>query len=151
MGSDFFHREWTDGEKWLMGIIAALLIAAIVGAVTQLAHTLAVLARDDGPRQVRGGGFAVGADGQKRNIAYDDYVDRTFSEAIRDAERDLDVVVDYRTCPASLAETIVREGTTSGESVSEYLMNLQTRLQDTSIRYRVEQETRTRYLLVCDQ
>jgi len=32
--SGFFRRQWTDGEKWAMGIIATLLVAAIVATVS---------------------------------------------------------------------------------------------------------------------
>lgn len=33
---NFFKRNWTDGEKWGMGIIAALIIAGILASFTQI-------------------------------------------------------------------------------------------------------------------
>ena len=31
---EFFSRSWTDGEKWMMGIIAALIVALLAAAIT---------------------------------------------------------------------------------------------------------------------
>ena len=44
---DFFQRKWTDAEKWAMGIVSALVIAAIVGIVNYKGGTVKVTIASD--------------------------------------------------------------------------------------------------------
>jgi hypothetical protein len=133
-----------------MGITSALVVAAVVGAVGLFRAPAPGVAPDEGPTQSRSGGYATGSDGHKRSISYTDYGDRSFREIVADAESDLDIVVDYRDCLPLLAEAVVRQGSTSGADVREYLENLQIRLTGSSPRYRVERETSRLFALTCD-